>query len=201
MLELLPGTGAVLPGTAGTLGFGMTPDEAAATLAAVPGAFRSRQCTTLTRAGYPELRHAHDAWLTGILFDGSWNIAAPFGDVVLTVAGGGPGRTDRLTAIRVEASARTGARTTTPVVWDGVDLFGNPARDVASVLPGPLRPSAPGTADLTAERLGLWLGERPRSPSRWSRAVLLRAPTGWERCCAGTFACARGGDGLTGILF
>ncbi|GAA1402110.1 hypothetical protein GCM10009639_45230 [Kitasatospora putterlickiae] len=200
MLELLPGTGVVLPAGAGTLRFGMTPEEAGAMLGATPGSHRSRQCMTLTRAGYAHLRHAHDAWLGGILHDGAWNTVAVFGDVVLTVAGGGPGRADRLAGITVEAGASRGRTTTSEVVWDGVDLFGNPAADVVSVLPGPTRPSAPTADDVTVPRLGLWLRRNPQAVHRWSRLSLLAAPTGWERCCAGTFACLDGGDGFVGLI-
>ncbi|MFB7475222.1 hypothetical protein [Kitasatospora sp. NPDC056184] len=200
MLELLPGTGVVLPDGAGTLRFGMTAEEAGAVLAATPGGHRSRQCMTLTRRDYAELRHAHDAWLGGILFDHAWNTVASFGGVVLTVAAGGPGRADRLTLVAVDAAASARTPATTEVVWDGVDLFGHPARDVASVLPGPVHPSCATADDMTVPRLGLWLRRHPRAADRWSRLTLLDTPTGWDRCCAGTFACTRGGDGLAGIL-
>ncbi|MFE6866155.1 hypothetical protein ACFVFS_06330 [Kitasatospora sp. NPDC057692] len=200
MLELLPGIGVVLPDGAGTLGFGMTAEEAGAMLAATPGSHRSRQCMTLTRRDYAELRHAHDAWLGGILFDHAWNTVASFGGLVLTVAAGGPGRDDRLTLIAVEADASARTAATPEVVWDGIDLFGHPARDVVSVLPGPIDPSRAAAGDVTVPRLGLWLRRPPPAADRWSRLTLLDTPTGWDRCCAGTFACARGGDGLVGVL-
>ncbi|MEV7124128.1 hypothetical protein [Kitasatospora griseola] len=200
MLELLPEVGVVLPAGAGTLRFGATAEEAAATLAAVPGSHRARQCMTLTRAGYKQLRHAHDAWLGGILFDRSWNTVATFGNIVVTVAAGGPDRTDRLTLITVEANTPPHTSATHAVAWDGVDLFGHPAQDVAAVLPGPTRPSSPTADDLTAPQLGLWLRRKPRPVDRWSQLTLLDTTTGWEPCCTGTFACSEGGDGLVGIL-
>ncbi|MFJ8444297.1 hypothetical protein [Kitasatospora griseola] len=200
MLELLPGIGVVLPAGAGTLRFGATAEETAATLAAVPGSHLARQCMTLTRADYGQLRHAHDAWLCGVLFDHSWNTVATFGNLVVTVAAGGPDRADRLTLITVEADTPPDMPATHAVAWDGVDLFGHPAQDVATVLPGPTHPSSPTADDLTAPRLGLWLRRHPRPVDRWSRLTLLDTPTGWDRCCTGTFACAKGGDGFVGIL-
>ncbi|MGW4380739.1 hypothetical protein [Kitasatospora sp. NPDC004531] len=198
MLEILPGIGVALPAGAGTLRFGTGPEEVRALLAAATRVHLERQCMSLTRAGYPELRHAHAAWLSRMLFDPAWNTAAAFGDVVLTVAGGGPGRPDRLTRIAVDRK-RTGSAT--PVVWDGVDLFENPAQDVLSVLPGPARPSAPPPSEVTVESLGLRL-HLPASGAgdHWSQAVLFGAPDGWERCCTGAFACAEGGDPLVGIF-
>ncbi|MEE1735584.1 hypothetical protein PUR49_03460 [Streptomyces sp. BE147] len=206
MLELLPGIGMVLPDGAGTLRFGMTPDEAEVMLKAAPRSHRGRQCMTLARADYKELRHAHDAWLIGILFDPAWSTCAVFDGVTVTVAGGGPGLTDRLTSINIGPDPSSGAPSATPVVWDGVDLFGHPVKDVVSVLPEPVRPSLPAvtspptTTEVTVEPLGLRLSENPSAADRWSRLTLLGTPTGWETCCAGTFACAGDGDGLVGIL-
>ncbi|MFE4514632.1 hypothetical protein ACFRMQ_10645 [Kitasatospora sp. NPDC056783] len=68
------------------------------------------------------------------------------------------------------------------------------------LLPSPAHPSCAGADDLTVPGLGLWLRRHPGAADRWSQLTLLAAPTGWERCCAGTFACAEGGDGLVGIL-
>ncbi|MFF0740202.1 hypothetical protein ACFYVL_07355 [Streptomyces sp. NPDC004111] len=206
MLELLPGTGVVLPEGAGTLRFGMTPDEAEVMLKAAPKSHRERQCMTLTRADYKELRHVHDAWLTGILFDPAWSTCAVFGDVIVTVVGGGPGRTDRLTSIDIGPAPSGAAPSATSVVWDGVDLFGHPAQDVVSVLPKPVRPTPPAatspatTPEVTVEPLGLRLSQDPSAADRWSRLTLVGTPTGWESCCAGTFACTEGGDGLVGVL-
>ncbi|MFE4589371.1 hypothetical protein [Streptomyces laurentii] len=201
MLELLPGVGVTLPDGAGTLRFGTGPAEAGPVLATAPRVHHGLQCASLTRAGYPELRHAHDAWLSGVLFDPVWNTVATFGDVMLTVAGGGPGRTDRLAAVRIDVRSSTGtARRTTSVVWDGVDLFGHPARDVVSVLPEPRHPGSPPGTDTVVEPLGLWLGGRTPADDRFSQLFLIAAPTGWEQCCAGTFTCEEGGDGLTGIF-
>ncbi|MFB6894172.1 hypothetical protein ACFCX4_33235 [Kitasatospora sp. NPDC056327] len=213
MLELLPGIGVVLPDGAGTLRFGMTSGEVAAVLAGTPRSHRARQCMTLRRTDYTQLRHAHDAWLRGVLFDPAWNTVAVLDDVLLTVAGGGPGGgpggADRLTQVVVEATGPVTAPAAHAVAWDGVDLFGHPAPDVASVLPAPARPSGPTAAggneadaadDLTVPALGLWLRRHPKAPDRWSQLTLLATPTGWERCCAGAFACADGGDGLVGVL-
>ncbi|MFJ3934175.1 hypothetical protein [Streptomyces sp. NPDC090029] len=155
---------------------------------------------SLTRADYTELRHAHDAWLSGVLFDPLWTTVATFGGVVLTVAGGGPGRPDRLARIGI-ALDRPERMSATSVVWDGVDLFGHPAQDVVSVLPGPTRPSAQSSADAVVEPLGLWLRRgRPSAVDRWSHLVLLGAPDGWEPCCTGIFECVSGGDGLVGVF-
>ncbi|MGW7294532.1 hypothetical protein ACWGIB_19355 [Streptomyces xiamenensis] len=169
-------------------------------LAAVPGSHLGMQCMSLTRADYAEIRHAHDAWLSGLLFDRAWCSIAPFGDVTLTVAGGGPVRRYGLTRMGIAVAASVGASAATPVVWDGVDVFGHPAQDVVSVLPGPRRPSSPTADDVTVEPLGLWLCGRSSAVDRWSQLVLLSTPTGWEQCCAGTFACTEEGDGLVGIL-
>ncbi|WP_280720129.1 hypothetical protein [Kitasatospora sp. MAP5-34] len=157
---------------------------------------------SLTRADYTELRHAHDAWLSGVLFDPAWTTAATFDDVVLTVAGGGPGRPDRLAriGIRIDPARRPEGVSATPVVWDGVDLFGHPAQDVVSVLPGPTHPSAQSPSDVTVERLGLRLRRPLAAVDGWSQLVLLGAPDGWEPCCTGTFECAKGGDALVGIF-
>ncbi|MFF2354200.1 hypothetical protein ACFVVL_31075 [Kitasatospora sp. NPDC058115] len=200
MLELLPGTGVTLPDGAGTLGFGTTPQEASAMLAATPGSHRARQCAAPARADFASLRDAHDAWLAGILFDPAWNTVGVFGDLALTVAGGGPGRADGLAQVIVEAGARPGPRGEHPVVWDGVDLFGHPAADVVSVLPGSARPSSPTADDVTVPELGLRLHRSSPSATRWSRLALLATPTGWERCCPGTFACAEGGNGLAPLF-
>ncbi|MFF9347014.1 hypothetical protein [Streptomyces sp. NPDC014734] len=154
----------------------------------------------LTRADYKELRHAHDAWLSGVLFDLAWNTMIVLDDVMLQVAGGGPGRTDRLTSIKIDTTGAVRSSASTPVVWDGVDLFGHPAPDVVSVLPQPTRPSSPTAADVTVEPLGLWLRDRLPAENQWSHLDLLSTPTGWEQCCAGTFACGEGGDGFVGIL-
>lgn len=169
-------------------------------VAAAPRCHWGMQCMSLTRADYAELRHAHDAWLSGVLFDPAWNAIATFGDVVLTVAGGGPGRTDALTGISIDVGTSVGAPAATPVVWDGVDLFGHPAQDVVSVLPESSRPSSPTAADVTAEPLGLWLRGRSSAVDRWSQLVLLSTPTGWEQRCASTFTCTKGGNGLVGII-
>ncbi|MFJ5920994.1 hypothetical protein ACIQF6_00170 [Kitasatospora sp. NPDC092948] len=200
MLEFLPGIGVALPAGAGTLRFGMAPDEVRALLAAATGVHQGRQCMSLTRADYPELRHAHDAWLSGVLFDPAWTTVATFGDVVLTVAGGGPGRPDRLARIGLGLDRSEGV-SATPVVWDGVDLFGHPAQDVVSVLPGPARPPARSLPDVTVEPLGLRLHRPPSAAGdHWSQLVLFGAPDGWEPCCTGTFECAEGGDALVGIF-
>ncbi|MER0240535.1 hypothetical protein AAHZ94_00530 [Streptomyces sp. HSW2009] len=200
MLDLLPGVGVVLPGGGGTLRFGMAPAEVDALLSALPVHHYDRQCMSLTRADYAELRHAHDAWLTGILYHDAWSVVGTFGDVALSVSGGGPDRADLLTRIDVDAGVPWGEPAGTPVVWDGVDLFGNPAEDVLSVLPEPRCPAPESAAAVRVEPLGLWLSPPSPGADRWSRLSLLHTPTGWERCCAGTFACAAGGDGRVGLF-
>ncbi|MFE7558800.1 hypothetical protein [Kitasatospora sp. NPDC057500] len=200
MLEFLPGVGVALPAGAGTLRFGMAPAEVRVLLAAATGVHQAMQCMSLTRADYTELRYAHDAWLSGLLFDPAWTTVATFGDVVLTVAGGGPGRPDRLARIGMDRHRPEGG-CATPVVWDGVDLFGHPAQDVVSVLPGPAHPFARPPSDVTVEPLGLRLHRPPSAAGGcWSQLVLFGAPDGWEPCCTGTFECARGGDALVGIF-
>ncbi|MFC9863633.1 MULTISPECIES: hypothetical protein [unclassified Streptomyces] len=44
----------------------------------------------VARADYKELRHAHDAWLTGILFDPAWSTCAVFDDVMVVGNGAEP---------------------------------------------------------------------------------------------------------------
>ncbi|WP_331767744.1 hypothetical protein [Embleya sp. NBC_00896] len=202
MLEILPGIGVALPDGAGTLGFGMPPDEIRVLLTAATGTHHGMQCMSLTRSDYTELRHAHDAWLSGMLFDPAWTTVAVFDGVVVTVAGGGPAGADRLSRIAIERdlAPSRGGSAAVPVLWDGVDLFGHPRHDIVSVLPGATRPSAPSSADATVEPLGLWLRGRTSADDHWSHLVLLGTPSGWEPCCPGTFACAEGGDGLVGIL-
>ncbi|MER7550504.1 hypothetical protein ABTX86_11030 [Streptomyces anulatus] len=199
-LELLPGAGVTLPAGAGTLAFGMSSDEVDHILAAATGVHRAMQCMTLARADYAELRHAHDAWLSGVLHDHRWSTVATFGNVVLSVAGGGPGRTDSLCGIAIDTAVPVDTASATAVVWDGVDLFGHPAEDIVSVLPGPTRPSAPAAPDVTVGPLGLWLRGQASALGGWSQLLLLDTPNGWEQCCTGVFACAAGGDGFTGIL-
>lgn len=91
MLELSQDTGVTLPGGAGAVRFGMTPDEVLSTL--TEGAItRRRQCMTLTREQYPELRHAHDAWLNGLLHDPDWAFEAEFDGVTLGFGAAAPDR-------------------------------------------------------------------------------------------------------------
>ncbi|MFE6775576.1 hypothetical protein [Streptomyces sp. NPDC057702] len=197
MLELLPGTGVALPDGAGTLRFGMSAEEARSVLSGAPRVHHNRQCMTLTRAEYRELRHAHDAWLSRLLHDPAWNTVATYGEVVLTVAGGGPGRTDQLTRVDLDLAPQGPTPSTTPVVWDGVDLFAHPTHDTLSVLPAATRHTP---TELSVDSLGLWLHSHPAPATRWSRLTLQATPTGWERCCSATAACAAGGDAFVGIL-
>ncbi|MFF3730183.1 hypothetical protein ACFYXM_07645 [Streptomyces sp. NPDC002476] len=217
MLELLPGTGAALPGGAGVLRFGAGPDEARARLsAAAPETYGGLQCGAPTLADYPEPRHAHAAWLDGLLFQPGWNTVALFDGLQVTLAAGGPDAADRLARVEVR-------RVTTPrsasgeggacVVWDGVDLFGHSAEEVLSVLPeavplpdpaagGPVGPTVGAVAEVAVPWLGLRLGGNgPGSPG-WSRLTLTADEfAGWSGCCPGRLHCAAGGDGLVGILY
>ncbi|MFE9775741.1 hypothetical protein ACFYOV_29595 [Streptomyces sp. NPDC005931] len=134
-MELLPGL--ARPCRPALERFGMTPDEAHVLLAAAFRSHQGMQCMSLTRDDYAELRHAHDAWLSGLLFDRAWATIATFDDVVVTVARGGLGRADRLSRIGIDVGTCAGRQAAVPAVWDGADLFGQPAQDVVSVLPGP----------------------------------------------------------------
>ncbi|WP_461012754.1 hypothetical protein [Streptosporangium sandarakinum] len=82
MMELLHHVGVVLPDGAGTLRFGMTSDEIQALLTSVE-VTGVRRCMQPTLARYPELRHAHDAWLSGILFEPGWSFTARLEGVVM----------------------------------------------------------------------------------------------------------------------
>ncbi|MFF2502123.1 hypothetical protein ACFVTY_01815 [Streptomyces sp. NPDC058067] len=203
MLELSQDTGVTLPGGAGTVRFGMTPDQVLSLLAA--GAItRRRPCMTLTREQYPELRHAHDAWLTGLLHEPDWAFEAEFDGVTLGFRGGGPGAADRLARLDVTTTAPAPATT---VAWDDIDLFGYPAGEIADALPGAtLLPDDPAAGagrtatDLVVEPAGLRLSLL--TPASAGQRIVLLGPDSrsWQACCEGAWACAKEGDALTGIM-
>lgn len=202
MLELLREVGVELPDGA-LVRFGMTPDEI---LEMLPSdrVRRRRQCMGLTLSQYAELRHAHDAWLGGLLFEPEWSFDAEFDGVVLGFGGGGPGATDRLA--RVEVQARTQGSEgpgMTPVAWDDIDLFGYPATEIVAVLPGAAAgPEGPPPADMTVAELGLRLSRAKPTADRWERVTLIGPRSGsWGACCEGGLVCAEEGDGLVGIVY
>ncbi|WP_406501442.1 hypothetical protein OHA04_24090 [Streptomyces sp. NBC_01590] len=204
MLELLPGIGVVLPGEAGVLRFGTGADAAHDLLtASADGVHLGMQCGSLTIKDCSELRHAHEAWLGGYLFQPGWNTVAEFDGLRLTMAGGGPGAADGLAGVEVRrvrpaSGAHAGAAA---VVWDGVDLFGHPAEEVLQVLPESVRLPGPATA-VAVPALGLRLGGDAPVGDRWGQLTLTGTGSdGWARCCAGRFRCAEGGDGLVGIMY
>ncbi|MFE7425590.1 hypothetical protein [Streptomyces sp. NPDC057545] len=224
MLELLPGTGVALPGGAGVLRFGAGPDEARARLsAAAPETYGGLQCGALTLADYPEPRHAHAAWLDGLLFQPEWNTVALFDGFQVTLAAGGPGAADRLARVefrRMTAPRPVSGERAACVVWDGVDLFGHSAEEVLSVLPeavpllpeaaplpdpaasGPTGPAVGADVGVAVPRLGLRLDEHGSGSPGWGRLTLTAdGSAGWSGCCPGRFCCEAGGDGLVGILY
>ena len=200
MLELRREIGVELPDGAGLLRFGMTPGEIVELLPA-GRITRRRQCMGLTLDQYEELRHAHDAWLSGMLFEPEWNFDVEFDGVVLGFGGGGPGATDRLA--RVEIRAWSGAEEPIPVAWNDIDLFGYPAAEIEAVLPGVTTAGQdPPQADLAVESLGLRLSRTRPTTDRWERVTLLGPEFGsWGACCDGGLACAKEGDGLVGIVY
>lgn len=203
MLELSQDTGVTLPDGAGAVRFGMTPDEVLSTL--TEGAItRRRQCMTLTREQYSELRHAHDAWLNGLLHEPDWAFEAEFDGVTLGFRGGGPGAADRLSRLEVTTTAPAPA---TPVAWDDIDLFGYPACEVAEALPEATRlPDDPAAGagrtatGLVVETAGLRLSLV--TPAAAGQRVVLLGPDArsWQACCDGAWECAKEGDALTGIM-
>lgn len=202
MLELLREVGVELPGGAGLLKFGMAPGEILEKLP--PGKVtRHRQCMGLTLSQYAELRHAHDAWLGGLLFEPEWNFDAEFDGVVLRFGGGGPGVTDRLFRVEIQTRPRRGGPEATPVAWEDIDLFGYPATEIMAVLPGATPvPEGPPPAEVTVAELGLRLTRTAPKSDRWDRATLLGPDSGaWGACCAGGLVCAAEGDGLVGIMY
>ncbi|MGW0908954.1 hypothetical protein [Streptomyces sp. NPDC002853] len=200
MLELLREVGVELPGGSGLLKFGMAPGEV---LELLPPdkVTRHRQCMGLTLDQYAELRHAHDAWLGGLLFEPEWNFDAEFDGVVLAFGGGGPGLTDRLA--RVEIQAHPDRPEVTPVAWEDIDLFGYPAAEIVAVLPGaPTSPGGPPPADVAVGKLGLRLSRARPTAEHWERVTLFGPESGsWGACCAGGLVCAEQGDGLVGIMY
>lgn len=201
MLELLPGIGVLLPGGAGVLRFGTGADAARDLLtAAAPGVHLGLQCGSLTIEGYPELRHAHDAWLGGYLFQPGWNTVAEFDRLRLTLAGGGPDAADGLARVEVLSVRPPSGAGAAAAVWDGVDLFGHPAEEVLPVLPEAVRLPEPA-AGVDVPALGLRLGGNAPVGDRWRQLALVDTESdGWACCCAGRFHCAEGGDGLVGIM-
>ncbi|MFE2918003.1 hypothetical protein [Kitasatospora indigofera] len=202
MLTLRPGVGVALPNAAGLLRFGMSPAEVHGLLTAGGEVRRSRPIMRLALAQYAELRHAHDAWLSGLLFEPDWNLSAVVDGVVLTVGGGGPGAPEGLARIDIRADDPSAGPEPGVVAWDDIDLFGYPADEIASVLPDPA--AVPGTApaDVMVEPLGLrlWRGG-PTESADW-RGVTLLGPGagGWRTCCPGALVCVREGDALVGIV-
>ncbi|MEV5198624.1 hypothetical protein [Streptomyces sp. NPDC053720] len=201
MLELLPGIGVRLPGGAGVLRFRTGADAARDLLtASADGVHLGLRCGSLTIGDYPELRHAHDAWLGGHLFQPGWNTVAEFGGLRLTVAGGGPDAAGGLAGVEVRRVRPAPDADATGVVWDGVDLFGHPAEEVLAVLPETVRLPEPATA-VAVPALGLRLGGDAPVGDTWGLLTLTDTESdGWARCCAGRFRCAEGGDGLAGIM-
>ncbi|MGW7070516.1 hypothetical protein ACWGII_34320 [Streptomyces sp. NPDC054855] len=202
MLELLREVGVELPGGAGLLKFGMTPGEV---LELLPPdkVTHHRQCMGLTLDQYTELRHAHDAWLGGLLFEPEWNFDAELDGVVLGFGGGGPGVTDRLARVEIQARARPDRPEATPVAWDDIDLFGYPAAEIVAVLPGATAASGgPPPADVAVGELGLRLSRGRPTAEHWERVTLFGPGSGsWGACCAGGLVCAEQGDGLVGIMY
>ncbi|MFE3147575.1 hypothetical protein ACFXJ6_13040 [Streptomyces sp. NPDC059218] len=201
MLELLPGTGVALPGGAGVLRFRTSADAAEDLLtASADRVHLGMQCGSLTIKDYSELRHAHDAWLGGYLFQPDWNTVAVFDGFRLTLAGGGPDAADGLARIEVWHEPGPSGTPGAAVVWDGVDLFGHPAEEVLPVLPEAVRLPEPAT-DVVVPALGLRLEAGAPTGDRWRRLALTDPESdGWARCCAGRFHCAGGGDGMVGIM-
>lgn len=202
MLELLREVGVELPGGAGLLKFGMTPGEV---LELLPPdrVTRHRQCMGLTLGQYAELRHAHDAWLGGLLFEPEWNFDAELDGIVLGFGGGGPGATDRLARVEIQAQARSGRAEPTPVAWEDIDLFGYPAAEIVAVLPGTAAtPGGPPPAEVAVDELGLRLSRARPAAEHWERVTLFGPTSGsWGACCAGGLFCAEQGDGLVGIMY
>ncbi|MEU6003321.1 hypothetical protein [Streptomyces sp. NPDC047197] len=206
MLELLREVGVELPGGAGLLKFGMTPGEV---LELLPPdrVTHHRQCMGLTLDQYAELRHAHDAWLGGLLFEPEWNFDAELDGVVLGFGGGGPGATDRLARVEIQARRQPDGQAdgpeATPVAWDDIDLFGYPAAEIVAVLPwAGAPPGGPPLAEMAVDELGLRLSRATPTTERWERVTLVGPESGgWGSCCAGGLVCAEQGDGLVGIMY
>ncbi|MFI6087661.1 hypothetical protein [Streptomyces sp. NPDC051218] len=205
MLELLREVGVELPGGAGLLKFGMTPGEVLELLPPDRVTYH-RQCMGLTLDQYAELRHAHDAWLGGLLFEPEWSFDADLDGVVLGFGGGGPGVTDRLARVEIQARPRAGGAEhpeATPVAWDDIDLFGYPAAEIVAVLPGAIAsPGGPPPEEVAVDELGLRLSRAKPAAERWDRVTLFGPGSGsWRSCCAGGLVCAEQGDGLVGIMY
>lgn len=187
----------VLPDAAGLLRFGMSATEVREVLTAGAEVRLSRQCLQLTRDQYGELRHAHDAWLNGLLFEPGWNISGFFDGLVLTV-GGGLEADSGLTRIDIRADRPPVGPAPTVVCWEDIDLFGYPADEVRSVLPGPLPVPGPPDTDVMVRSLGLrlWRGGSAGA-AVWEGVTLLGpAEGGWAACCAGGLFCSENGDAL-----
>ncbi|MFJ8855353.1 hypothetical protein [Streptomyces sp. NPDC102437] len=200
MLELLPGIGVVLPRGVGVLRFGTGTDAVHDLLtASADRVHRGMRCGSLAIRDYSELRHAHDAWLSGCLFQPAWNTVARFDGFQLTLAGGGPDAVDALVRIEVWRERAPSGTAAAVAVWDGVDLFGHPAEQVLQVLPEAVRLPGPAT-DVAVPALGLRLEGDEAAGDRWWRLSLTDPESdGWARCCGGRFHCAGGGDGMVGI--
>ncbi|MEH6373244.1 hypothetical protein V7793_02620 [Streptomyces sp. KLMMK] len=125
MFELLPRTGIVLPCGAGTLAFGM--------------AERPAQWTLAT------LCDVRETWVCGL----NWSFSAEYGGVSLLIGSRHGEGMDYVVLDRIGDAPSTSA--TTPVVWQDIDLFGHPHREVAEALGDvPVgvrltRPAGPGT--------------------------------------------------------
>ena len=118
MFELLPETGLVLPRRVGLLRFGMPA--------------RAARWTVAT------LADVRESWVCGA----GWTFSARYEGLELLVAGDCPDREGRTESAR--GLALVGLRrcerdpagpSPTPVVLDGIDLFGYPAAEVESALP------------------------------------------------------------------
>lgn len=189
-IELLPGIGVAVDGL-GTIAFGMTPDEVRELLP--PDSIRHpRSCQVLEAIDYGEVRDAHDAWLDGYLEEPGWGFRTSPGDLELCFGGDRPGRDSRLGRIGLHRYPAP-----PPVIWDGVDVFAEPAADLRALLPV-TRVDEPWT---DVEPLGLRF-HHERSDGRWGTAYLFGpGPNGWSACCDGDLACAKDGDGLVGLIY
>ncbi|MEU9130640.1 hypothetical protein AB0D08_21490 [Kitasatospora sp. NPDC048540] len=132
MFELIPGTGVVLPAGAGLLRFGLEDRATGRTLAALGDA----RAVPMLDATWSRTARHHDVELAIGSDEVDWDALEP---------------TDPLLRSIVLSRARPAScgPAVTPVVLDGIDLFGHPATEVLDVL----------GRDLP---VGLWLGSPPR---------------------------------------
>ncbi|MFB9840550.1 hypothetical protein, partial [Actinoallomurus acaciae] len=94
----------------------------------------------------------HDAqWLVSTLGDvregwvcgAAWAFGAAYGDLVLDVLGGPPGRTGLAEIFFERPGDPADMPGHVPVVWADVDLFGHPAAEVEAALPRTTRAHDP----------------------------------------------------------